>query len=335
MEADGYVCPPEYQRRGQSSSPHPNRGTSLKRSPSEEPATKNRTEGLEKTVEAMKAFVDTEMARRAEKEKKKREKVERKQREEEERAAIETANRAEELNQQRRLEKIRKQEKEREALAKVVEVSVGIRLGSVDDRLKNIVREVLSESQLLARGKGKAPEAIASTSGTAKESELEAITKSIEGLQILEKHKHVEDTTTGNNPPVTTPTKRVTRRTSMRPLRLAEKLRRRPILKKSSTLRLNRRAMTAVKTTSENKTVERMQFLEATRKDLIPIHHDEIRKIYNKEGIPYKTKVQTIFDLVDRRAELKFGSEQRGTGIIILNSESGDVSNDEDDESYT
>ncbi|GBG75148.1 hypothetical protein CBR_g19661 [Chara braunii] len=114
------------------------------------------------------------MARRVKKETKKREKVERKQRKEEEQAAIEAANRAKELEQQRRLEKIHKQEEEREAMAKAVEVSVRMRFGSVDHRLKNIVRE---ESQLLAKGKGKAPEAIASTYGTANESDLEVLAR--------------------------------------------------------------------------------------------------------------------------------------------------------------
>ncbi|GBG91046.1 hypothetical protein CBR_g51780 [Chara braunii] len=332
MGADGYRCPPEFQRRGRSGSPQSNRGTFTERSPFEESKTMNRTENLEKTVEAMKAFVDTEMARRAEKERKKLEKAQAKKCEEEEQAAAEAAKRAEELKRQRRLNKIRKQEEEREAMAKDVEVSVGLRFGTVDDRLKNIIREVLSESNILAKDKGKAPEAIASTSGVANESAIDVITKSTEGLQITEKRKRGEDTPLGNNPRVTTPTKRVTRRTNLKPLRLAEKLRMRPALKKTSTLRLNRVAMIAVKAILQYTTLERMQFLEATHRDLIPIHHDEIRATCAREGVPYKTNLQAIFDLADRRAEVKFGPEHRGTGpTIILDSDSGDVSNEEDD----
>ncbi|GBG65916.1 hypothetical protein CBR_g54209 [Chara braunii] len=286
MEADGYRCPPEYQRRGRSSSPQSSRGTAVKRSPSEGPKIKSRTEDLERTVEAMKAFVDTEMARRAERERKKQEKAEAKKREEEERAALEAAKRLEEMKKQRRLEKARKQEEEQEAMAKAIEVSVGLRFGTVDDRLKNIVREVLLENQALAKDKGKAPEAIASTSGEANESAIKVITKSTEGLQMTEKRKRGEDAPVGDSPPVVTPAKRTTRRVSMRPLRLAKKLRTRPMVKKTSLLRLNRRALTAVKTTLRDSTLERMQFLEATRFPYPRVRGHVRCRLQELEGIP-------------------------------------------------
>ncbi|GBG74426.1 hypothetical protein CBR_g18838 [Chara braunii] len=162
---------------------------SFKRSPSEEPKTAARTTELEKTVEAMKSFVDAEMAHQSAKENKKREKAEAKQREEQERLAREEVKRLEELKKLKKLEKIWKREADREAMAKAIEISVGLRFGTVDDRLKNIVREVITEGLLPPKDKGKGPEAIASTSGSANASEIKGITKSTEGLQITEKHK--------------------------------------------------------------------------------------------------------------------------------------------------
>ncbi|GBG67843.1 hypothetical protein CBR_g964 [Chara braunii] len=97
LEADGYHCPQDYQRRGRSSSPRRNPAMSFKRSPSEEPKTAARTAELEKAVEAMKSFIDAEMARRSAKENKKLEKAEAKQREEQERLAREEVKRLEDL----------------------------------------------------------------------------------------------------------------------------------------------------------------------------------------------------------------------------------------------
>ncbi|GBG69328.1 hypothetical protein CBR_g4024 [Chara braunii] len=208
MEADGYRCRPEFERRRRSVSPQQHRQAITKRSPSEEPRTSSRLDDLGKTVAAMKDFVDLELARREAKEARKREKEAAKMREEEKRVAAEEARLAAEAKNQKKLEKQRCREADREAITKVVGVQVALRLRNVPKVLKNEVQRAVWEIIPDLKGKAKIIEENPSTSTSAEIlNAVEVITGDTENLHISEKRKRGEDMPVGDSPPITTPAK--------------------------------------------------------------------------------------------------------------------------------
>ncbi|GBG58956.1 hypothetical protein CBR_g24306 [Chara braunii] len=332
MEADGYRCPPEFARRGRSISPQRQRPAQAKRSPSEEPKTSSQIEDLGKTVEAMKEFVDLEMARREAKEMRKREKEAAKKREEEERVAAEEIRAAEELKRQRKLEKQRRREADREAITKVVDVQVALRLKNIPEVLKNEVHHVVREIIPDLKGKGKVGEEGPSTSSSAEVlNAIEDITGETENLHISEKCKRGEDTPVGDSPYVTTPAKRTTKWATSRPLRLTERLCARNTQMKSAQVRMSRKALTGMKAALKDTKFERLQFLDSERRELINLHHNEIKAICGREGVVYKMKLQTIFDIADRRADVKFGMLAAEDAVVNLTSEFEEQADDGND----
>ncbi|GBG85646.1 hypothetical protein CBR_g40375 [Chara braunii] len=53
--------------------------------------------------------------------------------------------------------------------------------------------------------------------------------------------------------------------------------------------------------------MERMVYLDQTRRDLSKLDYDRLRAICRNEDVNYTTKVQSIFDIADRRALLRYG----------------------------
>ncbi|GBG67688.1 hypothetical protein CBR_g816 [Chara braunii] len=109
MEADGFVCLPEFNRRTTTS---PSRDCGPPPASTVQPAT-SRIDELDRTVASMQEFVEMECARRAERELQRRER-------EEARRAEEAARAAEEERAARKLEKQRRREEEQMKMAKGV-----------------------------------------------------------------------------------------------------------------------------------------------------------------------------------------------------------------------
>ncbi|GBG79347.1 hypothetical protein CBR_g29497 [Chara braunii] len=222
MEAYGYVCLAEFNGSAGAASPPRDRAQQL---PVFEPATDVRLDELGRTVASVQEFVEMERVRRVEKEQRRRER-------EEARQAEEAARVAEAERAFRKAEKLRKREEEQLAMAKAVEVQLSVTLGDIREEIRAEVCKALSNSvdkgqtKTAAIGKGKDKvitiEDLPSTSGTS--SEVEAITEGAGNLSIQEKRKRGEDTPMGDNPPVTMPAKRVSKRTGIRPVRLSERL---------------------------------------------------------------------------------------------------------------
>ncbi|GBG62478.1 hypothetical protein CBR_g30799 [Chara braunii] len=324
MEADGYQCPPEFARRGRSVSPRQQKLVHLKRSPSEEPRTSSRLDDLGKTVATMKDFVDLEMARREVKEQKKREKELAKQREEEEQATVEQARRIKEQREMKKLEKQKRCEADREAITKAVDIQLALRLKNVLEVLKTEVHRVVREIIPELKGKAKVEKTIPSTFNPVEEaSEVEEITEGTGGLYISEKRKREEDTPVGDSSSVTTPAKRTMKRATARPLRLTKRLRTRNTHTKVTQSRITRRAQTEIKATLKNSNIDRLQFLDSVRRELINCHHDEIKAICGREEVAYKTK------LADLRADVKFGTLDPDAAVVNLTADFDDQTDEE------
>ncbi|GBG89793.1 hypothetical protein CBR_g49644 [Chara braunii] len=301
MEADGYVCPTEFNSRTGAPSPPRDRA----QPPQVVEATaQNRLEELGRTVASVQEFVEMERARRAEREQLRRER-------DEGRLAEEAARAAEVERAVRKAEKLRKREEEQLAMAKAVEVQLSVRLGDIREEIKTEVRKALSSSlakqqvteAVIAKGKEKvvAIEDLPSTSGTS--SEVEVITEGTGNLSLQEKGKRGEDV------PVTTPAKRTSKRSGIRPVRLSERLQR--TRTKISVRRPARcgatKALTAMKPPARDTMMERMLFLDSTRRELSKMDYDTLHAICREEGVNYATKVQAIFDVADRRVQVRFG----------------------------
>ncbi|GBG69015.1 hypothetical protein CBR_g3715 [Chara braunii] len=190
-ERDGYVCPPEFERRGRSASPRRNYGATVYRSPSADSKTTSKLEELGESVASLKEFIDLEKVRREEKERKRLAKEEIKKREMEARQREEEERLAEEARCMRKLDKQRKREEEQLAMTKAVEMQLAVRLSKIHEDIKNEVRKVVE--------KGKEKIELPSSSRTTNEpNEVEAITTATENLAIAEKRKRGEDTTVGD-----------------------------------------------------------------------------------------------------------------------------------------
>ncbi|GBG59287.1 hypothetical protein CBR_g32300 [Chara braunii] len=325
MEADGYICPVEFNRR--TGPPSPPR----QQPPVREVAAHNRLDELDWTIASVQEFVEMERARRAEKEQRRHEREEARRVEEEVQAA--EAERA-----LRKAEKLRKWEEEQLAMAKAVEVQLSVRLGDIREEIKTEVRKALtstlvnSQVKTAVNTKGKekvvAIEELPSTSGTS--SEVEAITEGAGKLSIQEKQKRGED-----SPPVTTPAKRSSKRTGIRPVRLSERLQRTrtKIAVRRSARGTATKALTAMKPPARDTMMERLLFLDNTRRELSTLDYDMLRMICREEGVNYSMKVQAIFDVADRRAHVRFGEQLPDFGAFeSVEDEAVQSGNDENDD---
>ncbi|GBG60685.1 hypothetical protein CBR_g12421 [Chara braunii] len=302
MEADGYVCPAEFNRRTGAPSPPKDRAQPPL---AVDAATQNRLEELGRTVASVQEFVEMERARRVEREQRGRER--------DEARLVEEAARAAEVERAvRKAEKLRKREEEQLAMAKAVEVQLSVRLGDIREEIKTEVRKALSSSLVkqqlteIATTKGKEKvvtiEDLSSTSGTS--SEVEVITEGTGNLSLQEKRKRGDDVPVGDSPPVTILAKRTSKRSSIRPVRLSECLQR--TRTKISVRRPARceatKALTALKPPARDTMMERMLFLDNTQRELSKLDYDTLRAICRDEGVNYATKVQAIFDVAYPRA---------------------------------
>ncbi|GBG86995.1 hypothetical protein CBR_g44450 [Chara braunii] len=306
MEADGYVCPVEFSRRTATVSPP--RGQVQQPLSGGDQGAHNQLDELGKTVASVQEFVKMERARRAEKEQRRLER-------EEARRAEAEARRAEAERAARKAEKLRKREEEQLAMAKAVEVQLSLRLGDIRDEIKTEVRKALTSTALKSQpeaavtvtGKGKEVliGSLPSTSGSA--NEVDVITEGTTKLVIQEKRKRGEDTPVGDSPPVTTPTKRTRKRMDVRPVRLSGRLQRTRsrVSVQRPAKRLASKAFTMMKQPTTDNAMERMIFLDNTRRELSKMDYDTLRSFCREEG--YTTKVQAIFDLADKRAQLRLG----------------------------
>ncbi|GBG82628.1 hypothetical protein CBR_g34998 [Chara braunii] len=248
MEVDGFRCPHEFARRRSSESPRRPRSNEYKRSPSEEPRVVSKLDDLGRSVAKMQSFIDMEVAKREAKEAKKREREAEKKREEEEALAIAEARKAEELRNLKKQEKLRRREEEREAITKVVDVQVALRLCHIPDVIKAEVCQAITENFADLKGKAIALEDVPSTSMPAEvRSQVEEIT---------DETKRGEETPVGDIPPLTTPAKRASRRSTIRPQRLDERLKSRTIQMKATKFRIAQKAMTGIKTGIQDNTME-------------------------------------------------------------------------------
>ncbi|GBG63243.1 hypothetical protein CBR_g37328 [Chara braunii] len=304
-ESDGYVCPPEFDRRGRSVSPRRATGTGIRRSPSIDSQTSSRLAELGQSIATLHEFVDLEMARRSEKEKKRHDKEEARLREEEER-------KAEAAKAGKKVEKLRKREEEQLELTKAVEMQLALRIGNIRDDLRNEIRRVVGEVE---KGKAKVVEQLSSTSGSgAGNNDVEVITEGTERLAISEKRKRGEETPVGNNPHVTTPAKRANKRTTVRPLRFSERLQRtRTRIAKKGGRALNK-AQTVIKPPARDMAMERMIYLDRTRRELALCNCDQLRVFCREVGVGFVAKVQAIFDIADARARVRFDEGKREVG---------------------
>ncbi|GBG71601.1 hypothetical protein CBR_g9017 [Chara braunii] len=314
MEAEGHTCPTEFDRRGGVSPPRAFRQPTAVQ---EDPAARAQLEELGRNMASMQEFIEMERARHAERELRRQER-------EAARIAEEKVVAAEAERAARKVEKLRRKEEEQLAMAKAVEVQLSLRLGDIRDEIKIEVRRVVAGSVVknltstqvttIAKEKGKAVEDLPSSSGTT--SEIEAITEGAENLTIQDKRKREVDTPVGDSPPVTTPAKRVSKRQVIRPVRLSERLQRtrtRISVRKSA----RTKAMTAMKAPARDTMVERMLYLDNTRRELSRMDCDQLRAICREEAVPYATKVQAIFDIADRRAVLQFGDLRVNQGALV------------------
>ncbi|GBG68639.1 hypothetical protein CBR_g3180 [Chara braunii] len=210
-------------------------------------------------------------------------------------------------------------------MAKAMEVQLSVRLGNIREEIKTEVRKALTSTMLKSqvtttvntKDKGKAVwvEEPPYASGTS--SEVEAITEGTGKLSIREKRKRGEDTPVGDSPPVVTPTKRTSKRTGVRPLRLSERLQRTrtKIAVRRSTRGTATKTLTAMKPPTRDMMIERMFFLDNARKELSTLDYDTLRRICREEGVSYSTKVQAIFDVADRRAQVICGQSLPDFGV--------------------
>ncbi|GBG85623.1 hypothetical protein CBR_g40351 [Chara braunii] len=286
MEADGYACRAEFNRRAGTTSPPRDR---TQQPTAVELAADVRLDEIGRTVASVQEFV--EMA-----------------------ARVAEAERA-----FRKAEKLRKREEEQLAMAKVVEVQLLVRLRDIREEIRAEVCKALSSSveksqtktAVTAKGKDKviAIEDFPSTSGTS--NDVEAITEGAGNLSIQEKRKRGEDTPVGCSPPVTTPAKRISKQMSIRPVRLSECLQRMStkIAVRRPTKGAATKALTAMKPTAKDSMMELMLFLDSSQRELSKLDYDTLRAFCREEGVNYTTKVQAIFDLADRRAQLRFGEQ--------------------------
>ncbi|GBG76396.1 hypothetical protein CBR_g22143 [Chara braunii] len=304
-ETDGFVCPPEFDRRGRSVSPCRAAATGIRRSPSIDSKTVSRLDELGQSVATLPEFVDLEMARRNEKEKKRREKEEARLREEEERKA-EAAKAA------KKMEKLRKREEDQLELTKVVEMQLALCIGNICENLQNEIRRVVGDVE---KRKAKVVEQLPSTSGSgAGDNDVDVITEGTERLEICEKRKRGEETPVGNSPPVTTPAKRANKRTTVWPLQFSDRLQRtRTRISKKGGRALNK-AQTAVKPPARDMAMERMIFLDRTRRELALCNCDQLRVLCREAGVGFAAKVQAIFDIADARARVKYDEGKREAG---------------------
>ncbi|GBG87033.1 hypothetical protein CBR_g44490 [Chara braunii] len=199
-------------------------------------------------------------------------------------------------------------------MAKAVEVQLSLRLGDIRDEIKSDARRAVAGSIVknlrptqvttITKGKEKAVDELPSASGAS--SDIEGITAGAENLTIQEKRKRDVDTPVGNSPPVTTPAKRVNQRQGIRPVRLSERFQRtrtRISFRRSA----RTKALTAMKAPARDTIVERMLYLDNTRRELSKMDCDQLRAICRQEAGSYSTKVLAIFDIVDQRAIQQFG----------------------------
>ncbi|GBG83178.1 hypothetical protein CBR_g36794 [Chara braunii] len=205
-------------------------------------------------------------------------------------------------------------------MAKVVEARLSLRLGDIREEIKIKVCKsvagtvVKSQTKTVVNnaGKGKeiAVEEVPSSSGTT--SEVDAITKRTGSLSTQEKRKRGDvETPVGDSPPIITPAKLSNKWAVIRPIRLFDRLpctRTRICVRKRG---VAAKALTAVKRPAPDVIMERMIFLDNTRRELSKMDYDTLRSICRDKGVNYATKVQTIFDIADRRAWLRFGAELR------------------------
>ncbi|GBG43979.1 hypothetical protein CBR_g77533, partial [Chara braunii] len=304
MEADGYICPPEFGKRGRSASPLRAQTPTMVN----QPAAHNRIDEIGRSVASLQEYVEMERVRRMEREQRRRER-------EEARRAKEEFRRAEEERRARKAEKQRKQEEEKMAMAKAVEVQLSLRLGGIREDIHTEVRRAVTATvtknqigtttELPGKGKEKAVEDVPSSSETA--SEVEAITEGTEKLTIQEKRKTGEDLPVGDSPKVTTPTKCASRKVSVRPLCLADRLQRNRTRVRKANRGVATRSLTAVKQPARDLAMERMVYLDQTRRELSKLEYDRLRAIRRDEDVNYTTKVQAIFDIADQRALLRYG----------------------------
>ncbi|GBG61731.1 hypothetical protein CBR_g23246 [Chara braunii] len=263
------------------------------------------------------------------------EREQRRREREEARLAEEAARAAEAERAFRKAEKQRKREEEQLAMGKVVEVQLSVRLSDIREEIRTKVRKALSisvKTTPITKGKEKviAIEDIPSASGTS--SEVEAITEGAGNLSIQEKRKCGEDTPVGDSPPVTTPAKRVSKRAIVRSVCLSERLQRTrtKIVARRSTRGTTSKALTAMKSPARDSMMERLMFLDSKRRELSKLDYDTLRAFCREEGVSYAPKVQAIFDLADRREQLRF-SDQLPEFDTFENVEEGVAQSDLDD----
>ncbi|GBG67664.1 hypothetical protein CBR_g793 [Chara braunii] len=185
--------------------------------------------------------------------------------------------------------------------------------------------------------KGKAREVVVEDipSSSDMASEVEAITKGTENLSIQEKCKRGEDAPAGDSLLVVTPAKRLSKRAGIRPVRLSDHLERTRtrIAVRHVTRGVASKALTVVKAPARDTIMERMIFLDNTKRELSKMDYDTLRMICRDEGVNYETKVQTIFDIADRRAQLRFGELVLDFGVFgNLEDEAAQSSQDEADD---
>ncbi|GBG85035.1 hypothetical protein CBR_g39499 [Chara braunii] len=299
--SEGYVCPPEFDRRGRSASPRRSNGATIQRSPSVDSKTVSRIDELGQSVATLWEFVDLEMARRNEKEKKQHEREETRRREEEER-------KAEAIRAAKKADKLRKREEEQLEMSKALEMQLSLRLGNIRDDIREEIRRAVGATM---KGKAKVAKDIPSTSGSETGyNEVEVITQGTEQLAISEKRKRGEETPVGNSPPVKTPTKRANKRTTVNPPRFSERLQRtRTRITKKGVCALVNKAQTAIKPPARDMAMERMIYLDRTRRELVHCNCDQLRVFCQEEGVGtvgFITKVQAIFYIADARARVRF-----------------------------
>ncbi|GBG75661.1 hypothetical protein CBR_g20288 [Chara braunii] len=185
---------------------------------------------------------------------------------------------------------------------------------------------------ILDKGKRKVMSGSGSDRHSSEESDTsvtQEITKKAGKLTIAEKRKRGPEPVFEDGPPMELSPKRTPKRGMTKPIKLCARLTRAKVKqtggKKPSPVKtpLSRRKPCMKKNTPLPKsvtkgTLARLRFKEQVMRELKDLDAAELQRICKEEGVPYDKKVEAIFDIAERRANIAFGKEDVTHGEIIV-----------------
>ncbi|GBG81235.1 hypothetical protein CBR_g31907 [Chara braunii] len=203
-----------------------------------------------------------------------------------------------EAREDRKEEKLRRDEIARERFRKEMRMQISMDVGGLGEHLERKINRVID----LTKGNGKVEEALSEEESYKSEnSDVEALSNQAENLTINEKRKRGPEEEVGDSPPMETPAKRSAKRGTLDPVRLTKRLQlscRRPPLKKTPPRKTPRRSVGKNKIPAAAGPMGTLRFVTENLKALGNTMMDQLKETCRLEDVQYVSKKMERFWLL-------------------------------------